>query len=151
MMTLLQTKPYELRRDEGQRLRSLGALVVVKATAEQTGGAFNLFDVSCPIGFATPLHIHYAEDVAVFVLEGTLTLFLGDQRMEALTGSYFFHPKGTPHGFRVEGEMPARILYITFPAGLDRFVVEQEQRTPDSESMTAAARYQIEILGPLPE
>ena len=33
----------------------------------------------------------------------------------------------------------------------DRFVVEQEQRTPDSESMTAAARYQIEILGPLPE
>ncbi len=151
MMTLLQTKPYELRRDEGQSLRSFGALVVVKATAEQTGGAFNLFDVSCPVGFATPLHIHYAEDVAVFVLEGTLTLFLGDKRMEALTGSYFFHPKGTPHGFRVEGVMPARILYLTFPAGLDRFVVEQEQRAPDSESMTAAARYQIEILGPLPE
>jgi hypothetical protein len=82
MRTLLQTKPYELHRDEGQRLRSLGALVVVKATAEQTGGAFNLFDVSCPIDFATPLHIHYAEDVAVFVLEGTLTLFLGDKRID---------------------------------------------------------------------
>jgi quercetin dioxygenase-like cupin family protein len=52
-----------------------------------------LFDVSCPIGFVTPLHIHYAEDVAVFVLEGALTLFLGDKRMEALTGSYFFHPR----------------------------------------------------------
>jgi hypothetical protein len=42
-------------------------------------------------------------------------------------------------------------LYITFPAGLDRFVIEQELLSPDSESATDAARYQIEVLGPLPE
>jgi hypothetical protein len=51
----------------------------------------------------------------------------------------------------VDGATPARILYLTIPAGFDRFVIEQELLTPNSECATAAARYQIEILGPLPE
>ena len=150
-MRPLQTKPYMLNDEEGQRLQSLGALVSVNATSEQTGGAFNLFDVACPAGYATSLHIHYAEDVAVYVLEGALTFFWGSEKKEAVAGSYFYLPRGTPHGFRVEGATPARILYITFPAGLDRFVIEAERLAPSSESVTAAARYQIEDLGPLPE
>ena len=147
----MQTKPYALHRGEGQCLQSLGAWVTVKATSEQTGGVFNLFEVSYPLDYSTPLHIHYAEDVAVYVLEGALTFFWGSERKEAVAGSYFYQPRSTPHGFRVEGAIPARILYMTFPAGLDRFVVEPELLISCSEAMTTAARYQIEILGPLPE
>ena len=150
-MRALQTRPYTLNDEEGQLLQSLGALVSVKATSEQTGGVFNLFDVSCPPDYATPLHIHYAEDVAVYVLEGALIFFWGSERKEAVAGSYFFQPHGTPHGFRAGSSRPARILYMTFPAGFDRFVIEQERSTPKSEPATAAARYQVEILGPLPE
>ncbi len=150
-MSLLRTKPDMLNDEEGQSLRSLGALVSVKATWEQTGGVFNLFEVSCPPEYATPLHIHYAEDVAVFVLEGALTFFWGSEKKEAVAGSYFFQPRGTPHGFRVEGATPARILYKTVPAGFDRFVIEYKLPTTMSEPETAAAQYKIEILGPLPE
>jgi len=150
MVFPLQTRPYMLNNEEGRFLQSLGASVWVKATSEQTGGVFNLFDVSCPPDFATPLHIHYAEDVSVYILEGTLTFFWGDEKKEAVTGSFFYQPKSTPHGFRVEGSTPARILYMTVPAGLDRFVVEQGWSAPTSEPETDAARYQIEILGPLP-
>jgi quercetin dioxygenase-like cupin family protein len=150
-MRPLQTKPYRLYNEEGQFLRSLGALVFVKATSEQTGGVFNLFEVSCPPDYATPLHIHYAEDVSVYVLDGALTFFWGSEKMGAVAGSYFFQPRGTPHGFRVQGVKPARILYSTFPAGLDRFVIEEELLAPNLESATAAARYKIEILGPLPQ
>ncbi len=145
------TKPYMLNNEEGQFLQSLGALVSVKATSEQTGGVFNLFEVSCPPDYATPLHIHYAEDVAVYVLEGTLTFFWGSEKKEAVAGSYFFQPRGTPHGFCVVGGAPARILYMTIPAGFDRFVAEQGQPVPASEPETDAARYKIEILGPLSE
>jgi quercetin dioxygenase-like cupin family protein len=151
MIASLQTKPYALLCDEGQRLQSLGALISVKATSEQTGGAFNLFDVACPPGFATPLHIHYCEYVAVYVLEGRLTFFWGNARKEAVAGSYFFQPRGIPHGFRVEGAIPARILYITIPAGFDRFVAEQEILAPKFDPEVTAARYKIEILGSLPE
>jgi quercetin dioxygenase-like cupin family protein len=146
-----QTKPYMLNKEEGQFLQSLGAHVFVKASSEQTGGVLNLFEVSCPPDYTMPLHIHYIEDVMVYVLKGRLTFFWGSQKKEAMAGSFFFQPRGTPHGFRVEGDTPVRILYITIPAGFDRFVLEQDQSPPKSEPEMVAARYKIEILGPLPK
>lgn len=150
-MTYLKTKPYSLQVDEGHRCQSMGAQISVKADSEQTNGTFSLFEVSCPPGFTTPLHIHYTEDVAVFVLDGTLIIFWGSERKEAVIGSYFYQPRGTAHGFRVAGTMPARILYMTIPAGFDQFVAEQELPASKAEPEIAAARYKIEILGPLPE
>jgi quercetin dioxygenase-like cupin family protein len=123
----------------------------VKANAEQSGGIFNLFEVTCPAGFATSLHIHYAEDVAVFVLEGSLLFYCGDEEKVGPVGSYFFQPRGTPHGFRVSAEAPARFLYLTTPAGFDHYLYEGICSANESESMIAAARHKIEILGPLPE
>ncbi len=149
--TTLQTKPYALRRDKGQEFRTSEAQVYVKATSEQTEGAFNLFEFYCRPGYATSLHIHYAEDVAIYVLEGALTFFWGCEKKQAVAGSYFFQPRGTPHGFRVEGVAPARILYLSLPAGAEQFVIEQELLAPNFESVAEAARVKIEILGPLPE
>ena len=149
-MRSFQTKPYMLDYEEGQFLEALGASVSIKATSEQTSGAFNLFEVACPPDYATPLLIHYTEDVAVYVLDGGLTLFWGNEKKAGVTGSFFYQPRGTPHGFRVEGGAPARILYMTMPAGFDRFVLEHKLPIPDSECEADAARYKIEILGPLP-
>jgi len=151
MMRSLQTKPYMLDNQKGHCLQSLGTLVSIKATTEQTGGVFNLFEVSCPPDYTTPLHIHYNEDVAVYVLDGTLTFVLGGEKKEAVAGSFFFQPRGTPHGFRVQGGTPTRILYMAIPAGFDSFVIEQELQEQESGFEVAAARYKIEILGPLPE
>ncbi len=150
-MSPLQTKPYMLKDEEGRILQALGARVTIKAASEQTGGGFNLLEVLCPPDFATPLLIHYTEDVAVYVLEGNLTVFWGSEETEAVAGSFFYQPRGTPHGLRADGEAPVRILYMTVPAGFDRFVLEQELPVPKSECETAAARYKIEILGPLPD
>ena len=151
MMFPLQSKPFTLNSTEGQFLRSLGARVAVKAASGQTGGMFNLFEVSCPAEYATPLHIHYAEDVAVYVLEGVLAFFWGSEEKQAAAGSFFYQPRGTPHGFRVQGGEPARILYWTIPAGFDRFVIEHDGPAAVSRCEAHAARYKIEILGPLPE
>lgn len=151
MIRSLQTKPYMLGSDEGQSLQSLGVSVTIKATSEQTGGLFNLFEVCCPPGYNLPLHIHYAEDAAVYVLQGTLVFFWGSEKNEGRAGSYFFLPRGTPHGFRVEDDGPVRILYATIPAGFDRFLIDQELLTRSSECEMAASRHKIEILGPLPE
>ena len=150
-MRPLQTKPYMLNNAEGQFLQSLGAFVSIKATSEQTGGVFNVFEVCCPPGFSTQLHIHYTEDVAIYVLEGTLTFFWGSEKKEAVAGCFFYQPRGTPHGLCVEGATPARILYMAIPAGFDRFVIEHKLPNLESELETDAARYKIEILCPLPE
>ena len=146
----LQTRPYALH-DERTRLHSLGTLVSILANAEQTGGAFNLFDAILPTGFSTPLYINYADDVALFVLKGTLEFFWGNDKMEAQVGSYFYQPSGTPHGFRVAGSTPARILYFTIPAGFAEFVIRRSRPASDFESKVSEAHYKIEVLGSLPE
>lgn len=148
--TFLQTKPYMLaKHGEVTRFESLGALVSIQASSEQTGGAFNLFDVLLPGGYETPLHIHYAEDVAIHVLEGALDIFWGDEAKRAEAGSFFFQPRGTPHGFRVTGAKPARISYMTIPAGFDGFVLEHCQPLTRPEEMASEAHYKIEVLGEL--
>ena len=150
MMASYQTTPYSLEPGKGRKLDWRGAEVVAKATTEQTGGMFNLFEMICPAGFATSLDIHYVEDIAVFVLEGTLTFFWGEERKEAISGSYFYQPRGVPHGFRVNENAPAKILYMSLPAGMDRFIVGCGDVATCDSSITAA-QYKIETLSPLPE
>jgi len=140
-------KSYTFAHNEGKSIYAFGELLaVIKADSEQTGATFNLFEVTCPLGYATELQIHYAEDVAVYVLDGALDFFWGCEKKEAAAGSFFYQPRGTPHGFRVKGEAPARILYLTIPGGMDRFISEH---ACEAEGM--AARYKVEILGSLPE
>ncbi len=150
MTAALQITPYRLESDQGEKLEALGIVWFVKAGTEATGGKFNLFEVCCPAGFVTPLHIHYAEDVAIFVLEGSLIVSWGDEKRDAMAGSYQFQPHGTPHGFRV-GNQGARVLYLVVPGGLDAFIHERAGATSNSDLMASAARYKIEILGPLPD
>jgi uncharacterized RmlC-like cupin family protein len=146
----LPTRPYMLSGSE-PTFKSLGALVSIRASTEQTGGAFNLFDVWLPNGYETPLHIHYAEDVAIHVLAGSLDIFWGDERKQAQAGSFFYQPRGVPHGFRTTGTTPARIWYLTFPAGFDAFVIERSKPMSSSEALILEAHYKLEVLGPLSE
>lgn len=140
-----------MRSAANHKFDSLDAQVGIMADAAQTGGAFNLFDVLLPPGYETPLHIHYAEDVAIHVQRGMLDIFWGTERQQAKLDSFFFQPRGMPHGFRVTGTFSARILYMTIPAGFDGFVIEHSKPVTDMESMILAARFKIEVLGPLPE
>jgi hypothetical protein len=48
----MDTQPYALAREEGRAVWFLGTLVIVKATGEQTGGAFGLIDNVMPAGGA---------------------------------------------------------------------------------------------------
>jgi hypothetical protein len=55
----------------------------------------------------------------------------------------------------VVGETPARLLLLCSPGGFEGFVNELRQPEPAPPDMgvlvATAARYGIEILGPLPE
>jgi quercetin dioxygenase-like cupin family protein len=60
------------------------------------------------------LHVHYADDEAWHVLEGTLTLRLGDRHVEALAGTTVFVPAGAPHAYW-DATGAARYLIILTP------------------------------------
>ena len=109
---------------EGTPVWFLGNLMVVKATAESTNGAYGLLESLVPAGSAPPLHVHHREDEAFWVLEGALTVRCGAETWRAPAGSYVFLPRGTPHTFRVDDDAPVRMLTLLTPGGGERFFVE---------------------------
>jgi quercetin dioxygenase-like cupin family protein len=157
----LAPQPYALAREEGQAVWFLGALLIVKATGEQTGGAFSLTDNFGPPG-DSPYHVHYNEDEAIYVYEGKLTFYVGVERIKAESGTWVYLPRDVPHGFRIEGISPAKFLILYTPAGFEQYFVEVGEpareltsppaQPPDIERLTSVgAKYEIEILGPLPD
>jgi quercetin dioxygenase-like cupin family protein len=153
------SQPLALAPDEGPSFWILDLLGYAKATGEQTGGMFSLVEALCPPGYATPLHIHYLADEAVYVLDGHLNFFSGGRQVAAARGSYVYQPRGIAHGFRVLGKLPARILCLTVPAGADQGLLSEPSplcllgpAALELETLAElAARHKIDILGPLPD
>jgi quercetin dioxygenase-like cupin family protein len=156
---LPSTQPTFLAPHAGPVFWTLDLPGRAKSTGEQTAGRFSLVEALCPAGYATPLHIHYLDDEAVYVVSGRLTFFVGGRKVGADGGSYVYQPRGVAHGFRVDREAPARILLLTVPAAADHGSPPGAEPTslPGPYHLTVesladlAARFNIDVLGPLPE
>jgi len=71
------TDGYEVGPDEGEALWFNGALLLVKASADQTGGRFAAVEFVATKGFASPQHIHQNDDEFFLVLSGQVRFQLG--------------------------------------------------------------------------
>ena len=131
------------------------------ATGEQTGGAFCLVDEQASRGESVPLHRHRDDMESFYVLEGELTLFIGDQPgVRAPAGSFAHLPGGTVHGFRVESEK-ARYLILTTPRHWQFYRAITLASRPgglrpldsvqESQIKQASKEYGVEFVGPLPD
>ncbi|KGN34291.1 cupin [Knoellia sinensis KCTC 19936] len=67
-------------------------------------------------------HVHDAEDDSFYVLDGTLTVTLGEERRQhrAGPGTFVLVPCGTAHEIRNEGTADVRMLNVHSPGGFDR-------------------------------
>ncbi len=139
----------------------LDTLTFIKASASDTRGAFAVCEQVLPPRYETPYHLHREEDEAFYILEGELTLILNGQRRSLRPGDFLFAPRNVAHGLRVAGPDRVRILIVVTPPGFENFVAEMSEpaksmtfpppQPPDMEKLVhLAAKYGIEILGPLP-
>ncbi|BBL80548.1 hypothetical protein Rxycam_02007 [Rubrobacter xylanophilus DSM 9941] len=99
-------------------------LVTFKATGEDTGGEYALFDSLVLPGGGPPPHVHTREAESFYVLEGRFEFLAGDRWIEAAPGSFVHVPRGRLHTFRNAGSEIGRLLTLVVPAGLDRFFEE---------------------------
>ena len=91
------------------------------ALSEETKGAWSMFEVKEMPGYKTAWHRHNERDEAFYILEGVLTMKIGDRIGEYPAGSYIVVPRGTPHGQGNFGTVPTRVLLTFTPAGFDEF------------------------------
>ena len=78
--------------DDAPALWFLNTLHIILAKSESTGGAYSLFHLTATPGFATPYHLHHAEDEAFYVLDGEFTFFSEDKKIVLGPGGYIFLP-----------------------------------------------------------
>lgn len=111
-------------------------LVDIVATGKHTGGAYAIFELLGPPGDEVPLHVHTDEDEAFLILEGEMTVWVGDEMRVLQPADYALMPRNVVHCYQVTSDIPARWLGITSPAGFEDYVVEvseaaAERRLPD--------------------
>jgi quercetin dioxygenase-like cupin family protein len=153
--TATARKPFIQSREDAEAAWFFGGRTWIRASAETTEGKLGVVEQIMDPGTGSPYHIHHNEDEEFYVIEGQIRFISEGQSWIAGPGAFALLPRDVPHGFEVVSDSPARILLMVTPAGFEGFVAdlwEPAPAPPDmAKVMPAAAKYGLEILGPLPE
>jgi len=157
MRTLTSTVRNEGEGD--QRWFCGGGLHTWKATADETGGAFLIFEDLLDQGKVTPLHLHADADETFYLLDGEILLDLDGVKQTLAAGGIAVIPRGIPHAFMVTSAS-ARMLCLQTPGGGEAFYRQASEPAGPGVPPTpvdfgrvqeaAAATGAITILGPPP-
>jgi quercetin dioxygenase-like cupin family protein len=158
------THPPVLRQTtEGRTIAVVGDVYRFLATGEDTNGKYAMWEAIVPPGGGPPPHVHSREEEGFYILEGEITVHVGDERIVATAGMFANMPVGMPHSFKNESDRPAKMLISVAPAGLEQMFFEvgvpvvqgaTSAAPPTKEEieklMAVAPRYGIEIKLPHP-
>jgi quercetin dioxygenase-like cupin family protein len=136
----------------------LGTLLRLRATAGDTGGQLAVMEQTAHRGFSPPRHVHHREDTALYVLDGSITAVVGDERVEVGPGGFVWLPRDVPHTFRVDSDVVRQLEFVT-PAGFEQFHVDAGDPAPAlvvppptepdiPRLLDAIGGYDAEIVGP---
>ena len=157
------TGPFAFDADSAEHYAFLGAVVTIVADGSTTEGTVTVTEIDAPPGYENNLHSHPPGEL-FYVLDGEMTLYVDRDPYRLTAGTSGFVPPRRPHGFRVVGSDPLRVLAVFAPAGMAAFFREAgtevetralpEYRGPtdaDLERMAAVSpKHDVERLGPLP-
>jgi len=125
--------------------------VTIKATGEETGDSFYLGEAVAAPGFpGPPAHVHERLHDMFYVLDGTLTMRLGEKKIELAAGSFVCVPPGVVHTFSNPGDSPVRFLNFNTPAGWENYMRDLgaalAKGTPSQEEIgEIASRYDFQL------
>ena len=128
-----------LQAGAGETVWVVGDLYTIKATGQDTGGAFALIEVLVPPQSGPPPHVHSREDEAFYVLEGEFEVHIDNQRVTAGPGTWVKLAKGSLHHFKNVGSSMAKMLILAAPPGLDQFFLEAGRVATDTSPESGAA------------
>ena len=138
----------------GRSIEVSGRQILVKASGEDTGGGFALFEVPAVPGAGPPLHMHHIENEYFFVLDGELDVQVGKEVIRLKAGGSAYAPRMIPHTWQPAVGREVRFLSLAQPAGhLEAFLVElsklqQKGRLEPASVKSLFERYEMEVAEP---
>jgi mannose-6-phosphate isomerase-like protein (cupin superfamily) len=150
------------RPGEGRTVALVGDTYRFLAVGDDTDGKYAVWEAIVPPGGGPPPDVHSREEEGFYILDGEITIVVGDERLLATAGTFANMPVGTLHSFKNETDRPARMLISVAPAGLEQMFLELGQPvvegaptavpSPTREELenllTVARRYGIEVKLP---
>ena len=101
-----------------------GILWTMLADRNDTGGRWSMMEQLLPKGSGPGPHKHTWSDETFYMLDGEITLLVGDETRTARKGDFIMVPRDTRHAFRVDSET-ARFLNGYTPASMKALVIER--------------------------
>ena len=119
-----------------------GILSTLLATDDDTGGAFELVLSNMRRGTEPPPHVHTREDEFMYVLDGNLDVYVGNEVFQVGPGECAFLPLGRPHAFIIRSP-EIRMLALITPGGFlksfESMAAPAEKMEIPSDSVTYAS------------
>lgn len=149
----------DLLPEEQTIVEMAGQTIRCRIIGEQTGGAMAVLEATLGPGLlCAPPHMHRREDEVLVLLEGILTVQVGERVIHATPGEFVFKPRGVRHAFWNPGAATARYLEFVSPAGFEEYFRELAPLfLPDGPPDVPAAvelawKYEVDFdLGRVPE
>jgi mannose-6-phosphate isomerase-like protein (cupin superfamily) len=135
---------------QGDSISMGPSTAVIKAEVGDGDGTYSLTEIVLAPGFPGPvLHRHRERVDSFYVLEGTLSVRLGDETVEVRAGSYAVAPPGVVHTFSNPTGETVRALNLMAPGGFEQYLKEAAAAIgdgpPDPAVMAEiASRYDFE-------
>lgn len=111
------------RKEQGNTYLSVGSRATFLLTGEDTLNRFALIEFLLVKGGDAPPHTHKNEDEHFYIVEGDMTLQVGDETIHGSEGTYVFLPRGIKHSYKVNSEH-AKLLVRMEPAGFEQFFMD---------------------------
>lgn len=111
--------PVVLRPGEGRAYEMGPIRAVFKADGTESAGRYSISEWWLEPRTTGPGAHSHAQDDVFYVLEGTMSIMIGDQWMDAPAGSFVLVPAGVPHDFENRGNVRSGVLNISAPGGFE--------------------------------
>jgi quercetin dioxygenase-like cupin family protein len=110
--------------NEGARLTITGLQLTLRRTAEESGGACAVIEVTVPPHFAgwSP-HLHRQTSEFLYLMSGTLAFTLDQETVIARPGSFVHVTPGVLHRYWNPTAAPATYLAFLTPGGAEQYFV----------------------------
>ncbi len=116
---------------------------VFKADGTETDGGYSISEWWLEPNTTGPGHHSHPEDDTFYVLEGTMSVFVGDRWIDAPQGSFVLVPAGTVHDFENRGATRAGVLNFSYPGNFEQHmpgIVEWFRDHPPGHAVPATEK-----------
>ena len=112
--------PVVLAPGNGRRYPMGRITAVFKADAAETQGRYSISEWWLEPKTQGPGAHSHPEDDIFFVMEGTMSVLVGEKWLEAPKGSFVLVPGGVTHDFENRGNSRAGVLNLSIPGGFEQ-------------------------------